>query len=176
MAFDNPHGFTLLTPMNQVMTWKFIIDTSETVYIGDVVKPTAAVGGVEQYDAGDALFAGVSLEYGAQDAGGAVEVLVCIDASALYRVQTENGGDTIAAEDVFEGFDVASSPGTPAGLTSAQELKDEPLANQANAPFILVGLDKGAEASGGKKPTFGVALTEAIVRPNSYNLVWHLDA
>ena len=59
---------------------------------------------------------------------------------------------------------------------SAQELKDEPLANQANAPFILVGLDKGAEASGGKKPTFGVALTEAIVRPNAYNLVWHLDA
>lgn len=166
----------LVTPINHVMTAKFLVDTSETVYIGDVVKPVAAVGGVEQYDQGDTTFAGVSLEYGVQDSGGLVKVLVCIDASALYQVQVENGGTTLAQEDVFEGFDVASSPGTPTGLTGAQELEDAPTADQATSPFILVDIVKGAEPSGGKKPTFGAALIEAIVRPNIHNMVWNLDA
>ena len=159
-AFDNPHGFTLRGAATDLTCLPYTVTTGETVYIGDVVKVTAAAGTVEQADITD-NFVGVSLSYGAAGA----EVIVCIDPSALYTVQVENAGTTLAMEDLFEEFDIAASPATPANQTSAQELADAP-STAGQGQFVLLGIEKGPEPNGTILPTWAEASIEAIVRPN----------
>jgi len=162
LAFDNPHGFTLLTPIDHVMKIRCLVTSGQVIRIGDAVKQGATTGTVTRAGAGEALI-GVATGYG-DDSGssGTVYVDVVIDPAAQFYAQVGTGF-TVAATDVFSGIDLTDAAGS--GLHSAQEADGNAIAT-TSGQFIILDIVKGAEPGGGTKPTWATALSEIVVSMN----------
>jgi hypothetical protein len=159
LAFDNPHGFEIVGPVNPNFIVEIPIESLATVYINDVViESTTDAGEIIRMpdDSSSSDIVGISLGYGVGNAGGTVVVPVYVNAhNVLLRCQTETGWSGTAAN-VFDYYQIAT--GTPSGTYSDQELGDA----DGTGQFQLMAFVEGAEAGGGLLTTGANA--EVLVR------------
>ena len=173
MAYDNPHGFTLVGASDDVKTLPLVVVSGTTVFSGDVVSEGATSGTIKRAAAGDTVI-GVCLDYIVGD--GTKVAKIVVDPNAIFRVQVENGGSQLAATDVFSGFDIIAPAAPATGRISNMELND--VAEVAGGQFILLGRVIRTEPYASLTtytPAYGSNFVEAKVKFNLAELIWFQD-
>jgi hypothetical protein len=163
MAFDNPLGLQLIGDIGDYHHEYYTVTNAVTVYIGDAVSQTGTAGTVKRYAAGD-VYVGCCMSYIEGD--GTLKALVVDDPNAHFYIQCDDTASAaVAATDVLDAFNLIV-PAAPAAGIRYSNMELDISASAAAGAFILLGINEGAEPSGGVLPTYAATLAEAKVRPN----------
>lgn len=145
---DAPRGFIpLLSEGKQIRARKYIKDTAEAIYQGDLVR-LASDGEIEPYDNADATCIGVAAEYAAASA---TSILVYDDPSIVYTAQCDG---TFALTNIGNNADVLATNGS--GLLSAHEVQSSSFATTVTLPIKIMALHD--------KPDTNAVGTNAVVQ------------